>query len=209
MRVFRIPTIVQSYFHRYVWRIKIDTPIIYLTFDDGPNPIASSYVLSILKKHNIKATFFCVGDNIRKFPETLNEIKMGNHAFGNHTQNHLKGWSTDTKAYTENIEECTKSFQQVGINTSIFRPPYGRIKKKQGQHILSQGYKIIMWDILSYDYDKTISIQNSLSHIIRKSRNGSIVVFHDSEKALPQLKQILEPYIVAMKQKGYTFSTIQ
>ena len=208
MRLFRIPSVVQSYFHQYVWRIQEKTPSIYLTFDDGPNPLASTYVLEVLKEQNIKATFFCVGDNIRKFPSIIELIKTSHHTFGNHTQNHLKGWNTSTESYLDNVVKCDQSLENMGISTKIFRPPYGRITKQQGKILHAANYKIIMWDILTYDYDKNISIEPCLAKIIDKSRNGSIVVFHDSEKALPQLKQLLEPYIIAMKAKGFQFKVI-
>ena len=150
---------------------------IYLTFDDGPVPSITPWVLDILKQHNIKATFFCVGDNVQKHTTIYQRILTEKHAVGNHTFNHLKGWNTHSQNYIQNVGKCA-SF----VSTNLFRPPYGKVKKSQFR-ILHPKFKIIMWDVLSGDYDKKTSPEKCLKNVIDMVRNGSIIVFHDSLKA--------------------------
>lgn len=151
---------------------------VYLTFDDGPHPEITPKVLSILKENDAKATFFCVGENAEKYPNVIKQILADGHSIGNHTQHHLKGWKTRSKAYFEDVQLCSNS-----IDSKLFRPPYGKLTKKQGKLILEKGYSIIMWDVLSYDYNSKYSPKDCFNHVKNQIKPGSIVVFHDSEKA--------------------------
>lgn len=208
MRFFKVNSFIQRYFYRFTWRLNPNEKTIYLSFDDGPHEIATAQVLDILKQYQIKATFFCVGENVNRFPLIMNRIVSEGHSIGNHTFNHLKGWSCPSKEYLENVEMAEKSISTY-TRTTLFRPPYGRIRKKQASEILKKGYKIIMWDILSYDYDKSINIDYCLTMISQKTRNGSIVVFHDSLKSMAQTSQLLGKYIENMKKRGFDFKVIE
>lgn len=207
MRYYKVSSFIQRYFYRYLWRMNPSENAIYLTFDDGPNDIVTAQVLNILKEKNIHATFFCVGENIQKFPTTMERIVSEGHSIGNHTHNHIKGWNYPSEKYLTNIA-LAQEFIAPFSNTNLFRPPYGRISKKQGSALIKLGYKIVMWDILSYDYDKHIHIEDCIKNISKKTRNGSIVVFHDSLKAQAQMLQILPTYIDNMTQRGFIFKAL-
>jgi len=180
---------------------------VYLTFDDGPNDLATAEVLDILKQFDIPATFFCVGENVSKYPNIMNRIVSEGHSIGNHKHNHVKEWSCPSKKYLDNIEQAAIGLSAYTKST-LFRPPYGRIRKEQATELLALGYQIIMWDILTYDYDKTLDIKSCIDAISRKTRNGSIVVFHDSLKSRNQTNQILPIYIQNMLNKGYQFKPL-
>lgn len=199
-------------FPNYIWKIPNTKNKVYLTFDDGPIPEITEWVLDLLKKENIKATFFCIGNNIRKHPKIFNRIITENHSVGNHTFNHLNGWKTTTKKYLKNIELCQKDFfNQLPINNQqplLFRPPYGKIKPWQSNLIRKKGFQIIMWDVLSYDFKTTISPEKCLDNVIQNTENGSIIVFHDSLKAAPNLKHTLPRAIQILKEKGFVFDKL-
>lgn len=180
-----------------------DRKVIYLTFDDGPIPEVTPFVLNQLRKYDAKATFFCIGDNVKKHPGIFEQIIQDEHSIGNHTFNHLNGWHTDDKTYVENINKCTDYF-----TTTLFRPPYGRINQSQIDNLLPN-YSIIMWDILSGDFDTSLSPRDCLRKVIRKTNNGSIVVFHDSLKAYPRLKYVLPIALKYWSDKGYAFHALQ
>lgn len=207
MRFYKVSSIIHRFFHRYTWRMNPKEKTIYLTFDDGPNDLATTEVLDILNSFNITATFFCVGENVLKYPEMMNRIVSEGHSIGNHTHNHLKGWTCPSKTYFENVEKAAKGLS-VYTNSNLFRPPYGRIRKEQATNIIEHGYRIIMWDILSYDYDKTLNINQCIKKISQKTRNGSIVVFHDSLKSRKQTNQILPLYIQNMLDQGFQFKRL-
>ena len=207
MRVFRVPGFIQRWFYEMTWRIPQREKCLYLTFDDGPHPSVTLSILDILRKFNVSATFFCVGQNIEKYPEVIEDIISNGHSLGNHTFNHLKGWKTPNATYFENIDQAKALFDNHG-GTTLFRPPYGRIRRSQARYLLQQGYKIIMWHILSYDYDSSIDIDYCTQKIIKKSRNGSIVVFHDSLKSENQVLKMLPSYIESMQKKGFTFKLL-
>lgn len=207
MRYYKVSSFIQRYFYRYMWRMTPSENAIYLTFDDGPNDIVTPQVLEILSNQNVPATFFCVGENIQKYPTIVERIVSEGHSIGNHTHNHIKGWNYPSKEYLLNVEKAQFAIQPFA-NTTLFRPPYGRISKKQGTELIQLGFKIVMWDILSYDYNKHIHIENCIKNISKKTRNGSIIVFHDSLKAQAQLLQILPIYIENMIQKGFIFKTL-
>jgi peptidoglycan/xylan/chitin deacetylase (PgdA/CDA1 family) len=184
---------------------------IYLTFDDGPVYGPTEFVLDTLAKASAKATFFCIGDNVRKHPDVFKRIVSEGHAVGNHTFNHLSGWSTPTETYLDNIRqfesESAKALANEKRNDSmLFRPPYGRIKFSQIKALPE--YKIVMWDVLSLDYDKSVSPEKCLRNTLKAIRPGSIVVFHDSLKAEKNMKFALPRLIVALKEEGFEFKKL-
>ncbi len=177
-------------------------PVIYLTFDDGPIEELTPWVLDILKQYHIKATFFCVGNNIDKNPAIFKRVLDEGHQVGNHTYNHIKGWKSETDYYLKNVEQCQKL-----TGTKLFRPPYGRIKQKQFS-ILSKVYTVVFWDVLTHDYDKLISPEKCLDNSVKYTRNGSIVVFHDNIKAQNNLKFVLPQYIEHFLKLNYKFAVL-
>jgi peptidoglycan/xylan/chitin deacetylase (PgdA/CDA1 family) len=206
----KVPKIIKLLFFNQVWDIPNSENTIYLTFDDGPTPEITESVLEILDKHHIKATFFCIGDNVRKHPEIVQKILSKQHSVGNHTYSHLKGWKTPTKTYISNTEVCRiKLNSQFTIqNSQIFRPPYGKITPWQSYKLRKLGYKIIMWDVLSKDYDASISAEKCYENVIKNVSSGSIIAFHDSNKAKENILNSLEKTIETLKRKGFKFEKI-
>jgi len=203
MHFVRVPYIIKKLYPKAVWSIPNSEKKIYLTFDDGPIPEITSWVLTVLKEKNVRATFFCVGENAENNPDIVSSILSEKHAIGNHTYNHLKGWDTHTRTYIRNTEKCA-----TVIKSNLFRPPYGRIKQNQYK-LLSKKYKIIMWDVLSGDYDKKISPEKCLENVIANVRSGSIIVFHDSLKAKTNLQYALPKFIDFALANNYQFATLQ
>ena len=202
---------MMRFFSKYTWRFQSNEKEIFLTFDDGPTPEITQFVLSELKKYNAKATFFCIGKNIQNYPEIFNEIISDGHSIGNHTQNHLNGWKTTTENYIANFLECHKTitqFNKIKFKKQLFRPPYGKIKKSQAKKILKKGYKIIMWDVLSADFDNTISKERCLQNVLNNAKKGSIIVFHDSLKASKKVKYALPTVLKTFSDKGFVFKKI-
>lgn len=195
-----------------VWRISTNEKKIFLTFDDGPIPEITPWVLSVLKEYKAKATFFCVGANIEKYPEVFQQIISEQHSIGNHTFNHLNGWKTKTRDYVENISLCNsvieKELSVINSPLSIpFRPPYGKIKRSQLSVLRSQ-YSVIMWDVLTGDFDQTISADKCLKNTLTKTREGSIVVFHDSLKAKKNLFYVLPKFLEHFSKEGFGFERL-
>lgn len=186
-------------YNKSIWRKEKKKNNIYLTFDDGPIPELTPWVLDILKERNIKATFFCVGENIVKHPEIFERIKNEGHAVGNHTHNHLKGWTTSDEAYLQNVQACQELTQ-----TDLFRPPYGRATRSQLRH-LAKTHRIIMWDVLTGDYDSTISPDQVYRNAVDYVRNGSIIVFHDNIKAKENLQYALPKSLDELLARGFRF----
>jgi peptidoglycan/xylan/chitin deacetylase (PgdA/CDA1 family) len=210
----KTPQIIKRLFNNLVWDIPNTENKIYLTFDDGPIPEITEWVLSILKENNIKATFFCIGNNIQKHPEIFNTIINDGHSIGNHTFNHKNGWKTTTADYIENVELCQKQLLNLkskilSLKSNLFRPPYGKIKPSQSNKLRKLGYKIIMWDILTADFDKKTSKEKCLENATQKVTSGSIIVFHDSVKAYKNLEYALPKAIQILKEKGFMFDVIQ
>jgi peptidoglycan/xylan/chitin deacetylase (PgdA/CDA1 family) len=223
MYLVKSPLLLKWYYSNLIWNMDRSKKIVYLTFDDGPIPNVTDFVLNTLKSFNVKATFFCIGDNIIKHPEVFERLKTEGHQIGNHTFNHLKGWKTADETYIENFLKC----QQL-TKTHLFRPPYGKIKKSQIKSLKSkvQSLKspthpqdlelktidsrldIIMWDVLSGDFDQKLSPEKCLKNVINNTRNGSIIVFHDSLKAFDRLKYVLPKTIQYLSDKGYQFGTL-
>lgn len=175
---------------------------IYLSFDDGPHPLATPFVLDLLKQYNARATFFCIGKNVDENPDIYNRILAEGHAVGNHTQHHVNGWKTETAAYLDNVAEAGKR-----IRSNLFRPPYGRLRSAQARQLA--GYRIVMWDVLSGDFDAAVSPARCADYVLKHTNNGSIVVFHDSEKAWEKMSYVLPIVIEHFSKAGYTFSAIQ
>ena len=200
---------IKKIFNKLVWDIPNSDNKIYLTFDDGPIREVTEWVLDLLKSEEIKATFFCIGDNIKKHPEVYKRILSEGHQTGNHTFNHLNGWKTETNHYIDNFKLCETEHLKLNAEHSfLFRPPYGKIKPSQSKAIRQFGYKIIMWDVLSYDFDSTISAEKSLDNVILNTAQGSIIVFHDSLKSEKNLRFALPRVIHVLKEKGFTFDVI-
>lgn len=187
----------------YLWKGEPGNNNVYLTFDDGPHAEVTDWVLNLLEEFNAASTFFVVGKNALQNPQLIEKIKQGGHKLGNHTQNHKKGWNTSTEEYVQDADVCEAISQ-----TKIFRPPYGRITKEQGITLKRKGYKIVMWTLLSRDYDTGLNCKQSLAILKKNTRAGSIIVFHDSLKASPQLKMILPEYLQFLKDKGFNFATL-
>ena len=215
MHFFSVPSTIQWLIPSCTWRKVGQEKVIYLTFDDGPHPEITAWVIDELKKHQIKATFFCVGDNLKKHPETAKQLLTEGHQIGNHTMHHIKGWKHKNVDYLKDIEDCDTEIRKIHEQMNdekaqprLFRPPYGQIKPSQIELLREKGYEIIQWSDLSCDYDKHLNCEKSLSALVKNANPGSIVVFHDSEKAENQLKQILPSYLEAMLAEGFTFETL-
>ena len=205
-----IPIWFQKIFSKFYWKFESkEDKVVFLTFDDGPIPNVTDFVLEQLQKYDAKATFFAVGENILKNPEIFNKIINQNHAIGNHTFCHIKGWSTDLDLYLQDVDKCQieiEKFYKSDLN--LFRPPHGRITRQQSNAIGLLKYKIIMWNVLSCDYDKNISPQNCLKNTIKHTKPGSIIVFHDSLKAEKNLRFVLPLYLQYLKKANYKTNII-
>jgi peptidoglycan/xylan/chitin deacetylase (PgdA/CDA1 family) len=204
---------IKKIFSNHVWEISNTENKIYLTFDDGPIPEITEWVLEELKKYNAKATFFCIGNNIEKHPEIFEKVINDGHSVGNHTFNHLNGWKTSTKEYLENFKLCEDSISNLqskiyNLKLKLFRPPYGKIKFSQSKKLRQLGYKIIMWDVLSADYDTAISPEKCLENVLQNVSSGSIIVFHDSVKAFPNLEYTLPRALKYWQEKGFVFEKL-
>ena len=202
MRFITIPRILRSFFPSLVWEMPRDEKKIFLTFDDGPHPIITPKIIDLLRRYDAKATFFCIGRNVEANKDIFNMILKEGHSVGNHTYNHDRGWRTATKDYIESVERANEH-----INSNLFRPPHGRIKYSQIR-ALQQKYKIITWTVISYDWDKSITSDDCFNNIIRNADSGSIIVFHDSEKAINNMLPTLERVLKYYKSKGFTFEKI-
>lgn len=198
----KTPIFFEKIYSNFEWHGDRSKKTIYLTFDDGPTPVITDEVLNLLDKYDAKATFFCLGRNVDRHRDLFGSIISKGHAVGNHSYSHLKGWSTPAKAYFHDA-----NLAQKYINSKLFRPPYGRITKLQSQYIRKE-FRIIMWDVLSHDYNQRIPKKMCLRNIIRCTKNGSIVVFHDSVKASGNMLYALPRYIEHFKEKGYIFESI-
>lgn len=199
---FRTPFLLRLLYPKLIWRIPTQEKIIYLTFDDGPVPGPTEFVLDQLKIFQAKATFFCIGNNVVQNNSIYQRIIEDGHAVGNHTFNHVRGWNTRNDSYFKDIADC----QHVLTATSLFRPPYGRIKRSQLKRL--PNYEIIMWDVLSYDYVQSMSQQRCLNGVINATRKGSIVVFHDSVKAEKNMSYALPRFLEHFTKEGFSFNSL-
>lgn len=203
------PKFVSRLFPNRVWALPIRGNNVYLTFDDGPIPEVTPWVLEQLDTYQATATFFCIGDNVKKYPDVFQKVCDAGHGVGNHTQHHLNGWKTNSEKYLEDVEKCqsTMGYHQSSI-TNLFRPPYGKMTTKQSKALQKQGYSLIMWSILSKDYNANISEEKCLQNVLKYIRPGSIVVFHDSLKAEKNLRYVLPRVLAYCKEKKWDCSAI-
>jgi peptidoglycan-N-acetylglucosamine deacetylase len=193
---------IKSLLPDLIWDKNENGKKLYLTFDDGPTPVITEKILDILDHYNAKATFFCLGRNVERYPEIYDRIIFKNHQTGNHTYSHLKGWKTRPKEYFQDIELAGQF-----IKSGLFRPPYGQIGRAQIKY-LKKKYKIIMWEVMSHDYQRRLSKERSLKAVLRYAHDGSIVVFHDSMKAADKVLYILPKVLEEFSNKGFTFEVI-
>lgn len=206
----KTPGFVKTLFPNFIWNINTDKKELYLTFDDGPTPEITEWVLQTLSKFNAKATFFCIGNNIEKHPDIFKTLLEEGHTIGNHTYNHLKGWKTKTKVYFKDVLKTENLIGKFKTDSSppLFRPPYGKFKNKQSKKLLQLGYRIILWDVLSYDWDSSVSEKTCYNNVISAGKEGSIVVFHDSVKASRNLRYVLPKVLEYYSERGYMFKSI-
>ncbi|EGV43687.1 polysaccharide deacetylase family protein [Bizionia argentinensis JUB59] len=214
----KTPTIIKKLLPDYVWEFSTSKKVLYLTFDDGPTPEITQWTLDILKQFQAKATFFCIGNNIQKYPDIFQAILKSGHRIGNHSHTHIKGWRTSIKNYVSDVSkaqiiidsELKKcEVENINLNASLlFRPPYGQIKPRQGKALRALDYKIITWSILSFDWEKETDPEDSYFNVINKAEPGSIIVFHDSVKASRNLQYALPKVLAYFSDKGYQFKTL-
>lgn len=199
---------MKKIYSKRVWEMDTSKKNIYLTFDDGPHPEATVFVLKQLAEYNAKATFFCIGKNVMKEPGLYRQIIEQGHATGNHTHDHLNGWKTPVKDYSANVKKAAEV-----ISTNLFRPPYGRIRSEQVGQLSGamniKSPKLIMWTVLSGDFDLKIEKQKCVDNVISNARAGSIIVFHDSQKAFPRLEFALPAVLKYFHENGYGFRSIR
>lgn len=189
-------------FPNKTWGFSRSKKAVYLTFDDGPNPLITPWVLDLLEEFEVKATFFCVGENVLKHPEIVERIKLEGHAIGNHSMDHKKG----TKCSKEEYLASVYSAQKI-IDSRLFRPPYGRIKLNQ-TYALKKDFELIMWSWLSYDFDPLVSIERIIQSAQKDIKAGDILVFHDNPKSMERLKEMLPSIIKDLKKKNLEFKII-
>lgn len=212
MRFYKTPYLVRTIFNRYTWRRPGDEQVIYLTFDDGPIPRLTDYICQVLNEYHAKATFFCVGENLRKHPGEAERLIKQGHVIGNHTHHHLKAWQTKASTYLNDIKMFEREFcGRFGASSYswLFRPPHGQLRPGIGRAVRKMGYEVIMWDILSYDFDSRIDPSLVLPQLTAKTAPGSIVVFHDNYKAEKNLKRILPAFISHFANRGFTFEALK
>lgn len=186
-----------------LWRMNRHEKAVYLTFDDGPIPEATPFILDVLEQFGIKATFFMVGDNARKYPHLLEEVRRRGHRIGNHTFNHIGGFRWLSKKYLQNAEKANEL-----LKTDLFRPPHGWMKPMQYER-LCRRYRIVMWDLVTRDYSKRLTAEDVLNNVKRYARNGSIITFHDSLKSIEKLRTALPASLQWLKEQGYTFKVFE
>lgn len=203
MYLTRTPELIQRLFPSFLCRVSGAEKEVYLTFDDGPIPEVTPWVLDQLAQYDARATFFCVGDNVRKHPDVFRHIQIGGHQVGNHTFNHLDGWATKNEAYLSNVYRC-----EPYLESTLFRPPYGRMCPGQVSEIQKR-YHIVMWDVLSGDFDTKLSGESCLKNVLENVRPGSIVVFHDSIKAWSRLSYALPRVLEYYSQRGFVFRSLE
>jgi peptidoglycan/xylan/chitin deacetylase (PgdA/CDA1 family) len=204
----KTPWIIKKLFSSYLWSVQTKDKEVYLSFDDGPHPEVTPFVLRTLKQYNALATFFCLGKNVVQYPVIYQQVLKEGHSVGNHSFNHLNGWNTSTVEYSDDIRRASSC-----IYSNLFRPPYGKIKRSQAREIKEalqhNNAKIIMWDVLSGDFDTGISKEECLANVLGNYTPGSVIVFHDSEKAYPHLQFVLPLVLETLQKEGYVFKAIE
>ena len=202
----KTPWWLRKIYSSYIWKIDTNKKILYLTFDDGPHPYATPFILDELRKYQAKATFFCVGKNVVSYPDIYKRILLEGHAVGNHTYDHLNGWQTKSEVYLQNVAAAAKY-----IDSNLFRPCYGRITNHQAKNLnaaIKSKCKVIMWDVLSGDFDTSIKREDVLKNVVTKSKPGSIIVFHDNEKTFATIQYVLPKVLDYFSEKGYLFEKL-
>lgn len=202
MYLVRTPNFIQKLFPNFIWKLPTEEKVVYLTFDDGPIPEVTPWVMEQLDQYNAKATFFCVGENVKKHSSILESLREKGHSIGNHTYNHLSGWQTDNVTYLRNVRKGAQA-----VHSELFRPPYGRVKPSQAK-FLNRHYRVVMWDVLSGDFDPELSKEQCLDNVIKNTKEGSIIVFHDSLKAKEKLEYVLPKTLEYLAQQGYRFEAL-
>ena len=203
MFIEQVPGFVRNLFPKALWRMNPDEKAVYLTFDDGPIPVITPWVVDLLEHYNIKATFFMVGDNVRKHPQEYNLVVEAGHRVGNHTFNHLKGLFTKTDEYIENVEKANSL-----IHSDLFRPPHGMLRRSQYKELCKR-YRFVMWDLVTRDYSNRLCGEDVLDNVKKLVRNGSIITFHDSLRSESNLKYALPRAIEWLLEQGYTFKVFE
>jgi peptidoglycan/xylan/chitin deacetylase (PgdA/CDA1 family) len=198
----KTPNIIRPLAKDLVWSLPTEAPTLFLTFDDGPIPEVTTSVCEILDQFNAKATFFCVGENVKKYPHIYRTLIEKGHSIGNHSFNHLDGWKTNNRTYFRNLIEASKH-----IDSDLYRPPYGKITKSQSK-LINKKYKIIMWDVLSGDFDPKVDSEKCIQNVIKNARNGSIIVFHDSLKSAKTMLSALPVILNHFSRQGFKFEAI-
>ncbi|AXG69468.1 peptidoglycan-N-acetylglucosamine deacetylase [Kordia sp. SMS9] len=209
----KTPKFVTWLFPALIWEFSVEKKQLFLTFDDGPIPEVTPWVLEQLSQYNAKATFFCIGDNIQKHPKIFEQLVNEGHTIGNHTQQHVNGWKVSKVQYISNTIQAEETIQKhlkksTEVNPKLFRPPYGKLTPQLCKRLQKLDYKIIMWDVLSGDFDTDLSPEKCLSNVLENTETGSIVVFHDSLKAFEKLKYTLPKVLQHFHEQGYTFERI-
>ena len=201
----KTPSLLKKLYPECIWNIETKENEIYLTFDDGPHPQITQFVLDELKKYNAKATFFCIGKNVKEHFDVYKQMVLEGHKPGNHTFHHLNGWKTDDKKYFDDIKEAADI-----IDSKFFRPPYGRITKFQIKALKGESLrmKTVMWDVLSGDFDEKVTPENCYLNVVKHAKPGSVIVFHDSLKALPRLQYTLPLVLRFFTKKGFKFKAL-
>jgi len=196
----KTPAIIKKLFSGFVWDIPVTDKVVYLTFDDGPTPEITEWVLSELEKHHAKATFFCIGNNIAHNRNIYQKVIDAGHAIGNHTYNHRNGWKTKTRDYIDNVVLCASEMSE---SVNLFRPPYGKLRPSQSRLLKKLGFTIVMWDILSADFDRGITPETCLGNVVKHIAPGSVIIFHDSVKAFKNLEFALPRTLQFLSDNGY------
>ena len=202
LNLIKSPKILQHLFADFLWKIDTSQKVIYLTFDDGPHPIITPWIIDLMKHYGAKGTFFLIGDNVSKHPELFQMYKSNGHQVGNHTHTHVKGWRSRRKNYLKEIAQCAEF-----VKSSFFRPPYGQINLRSIREIKKQ-YKVVMWDVLSWDFDNETSSEICLSNVIKSTKEGSIVVFHENEKSIKNIMYVLPKVLEHFTNLGFQFKAI-
>jgi peptidoglycan/xylan/chitin deacetylase (PgdA/CDA1 family) len=199
-----VPRWLRMLYPNRTWSLSVAEKILYLSFDDGPHPTITPKVLAILKQYNAKATFFFVGNNVEKYPNVFKAIQAEGHSVGNHSYQHLNGWRSNNQIYIDDVKKADRL-----IHSNLFRPPYGRLKFSQASALVEMGYALIMWTVLSADYDRNMTKERCAKRVVNNIAPGAVVLFHDSEKAEERMLYALEQLLNDATKKGYQFEAIE
>ncbi|GAB2764428.1 polysaccharide deacetylase family protein [Salinimicrobium soli] len=209
--IVKVSGLVKKLYPNRIWNGRPDGKRLYLSFDDGPIPDVTPWVLQQLEKYDAKATFFCIGENINKHPEVFKKVLSAGHRFGNHTYNHLNGWKTPFQQYIDNAQKAQREMDLHFKENEppLFRPPYGKITNRQAKQLSKLGFKIVMWDVLSVDYGANVSAKVCLQNVLENAVPGSIIVFHDSLKAEKNLREVLPKVLDHFSNLGFKFERLE